>query len=237
MMAFCVAAALELWENKKMNRKFDLWKGYEWNKKSLFNTYIWLCLFFIVLDQASKWIVVNLVPYQTEIALIPNFLYISHIYNTGVVFGLGDGANWTRPINIAISWLMGFAIFNFWRKGLRKENHFMNATLMLLEAGAIGNLIDRTFYWGQNGGPYGVIDWIDLYFGGSPTDRGSFLNPFANFNIADACITIGIILYIVLSLIETSKMTDDEAEAYLDENAFWRKKKKQQEGENDGKNN
>ncbi len=231
-----MVAAQKLWENKSMNRKTDFWKGYHWTKKSFFDTYVWLCLLFVIIDQVSKWLVVNFVSFHSEIEVIPNFLYISHIYNTGVVFGLGDGSSWTRPINIAISWLMSFAIFNFWRKGLKKDDHMMNATLMLLEAGAVGNLIDRTFYWGQNGIPYGVIDWIDLYFGGSPNDRGSFLNPFANFNIADACITVGIILYVVYSIVLTSKMSDEEAEAYLNENAFWRKKKKDGEGDNNGNN-
>ncbi len=217
-----------------MKRGNGFFKGYVWRKESFFNTYIWLCLLFIAADQLSKWLIVKNIAYRSEVEIIPNFLYFSHIYNTGVVFGLGDGASWSRPVNIAISWLMSFAIFNFWRKGLYKENHLMNATLMLLEAGAIGNLIDRTFYWGQNGGPDGVIDWIDLYFGGSPTNRGEFLNPFANFNIADACITVGIIIYFVLSIIETSKMSDEEADEYINENAFW-KKKKTDKSENDGK--
>lgn len=215
-----------------MNRNTSFFKGYVWTKKSIFHTYVWLCLLLVAIDQITKWVVVKQIVFHQEIEIIPNFLYFSHIYNTGVVFGLGDGANWSRPINIAISWLMSFAIFNFWRKALHKEDHLMNATLMLLEAGAIGNLIDRTFYWGQNGGPNGVVDWIDLYFGGSPADRGGFLNPFANFNIADACITVGIILYLVLSIIETSKMSDEEAEEYINENAFWRKKKVVVEDEN-----
>lgn len=220
-----------------MNRKASkgFFQGYVFDKKSIWNTYIWLCLLFVAIDQISKWMVVLYVPKGAEIEIIPNFLYISHIYNTGVIFGLGDGTSWGRPINIAISWLMSFAIFNFWRKGLKKEDHLMNAVLMTLEAGAIGNLIDRTFYWGQNGMPYGVVDFIDLYFGGSPTNRGIFLNPFANFNFADACITVGIVLYLVLSLIETMGMTDEEAEDYINENAFWRKNKDKGEMKNDGK--
>ncbi len=215
-----------------MKRETNFFKGYTWSKKSLFDTYIWLCLLFIALDQLTKWLIVKNVAYGSEVEIIPNFLYFSHVYNTGVVFGLGDGASWSRPINIAISWLMSFAIFNFWRKWLHKENHLMNATLMLLEAGAIGNLIDRTFYWGQNGGPNGVIDWIDLYFGGNPHNRGSFLNPFANFNIADACITVGIIIYFAFSIIETSKMSDEEADEYIAENAFWKKKKAKEDTDN-----
>lgn len=213
----------------------SFFQGYIFDKKSIWNTYIWLCLLFVAIDQITKWLVVIYVPRGAEIEVIPNFLYISHIYNTGVIFGLGDGTSWGRPINIAISWLMSFAIFNFWRKGLKKEDHLMNAVLMTLEAGAIGNLIDRTFYWGQNGMPYGVVDFIDLYFGGSPTNRGHFLNPFANFNFADACITVGIILYIVLSLIQTMGMSDEEAEEYINQNAFWRKNKNKVEEQESGK--
>lgn len=218
-----------------MKRGKGFFRGYKWTAKGFFGTYVWLCILFVILDQISKWVVVKCIPFGAEIEIIPNFLYFSHVYNTGVVFGLGDGASWSRPVNIAISWLMSFAIFNFYRKGLYKENRLMNATLMLLEAGAIGNLIDRTFYWGQNGGPNGVIDWIDLYFGGNPSNRSAFLNPFANFNIADACITVGIILYFVLSIVETSKMSDEEADAYIEENAFWKKKKKGDVNENDNK--
>ncbi len=218
-----------------MKRGSGFFKGYQWSKRSFFDTYLWLCLLFLTIDFVSKWLVFSFVPYRSLVEVIPNFLYITHVYNTGVMFGLGDGMSWSRPLNIAISWIMSFGIFNFWRKGLHKEDHMMNAILMTLEAGAIGNLIDRTFYWGQNGGPYGVVDFVCLYFGGGVNEKYNFANPFASFNIADACITFGIIWYLVYNFVLTSKMTDEEADEYMDENAFWRKKKENKESEISGK--
>lgn len=183
-----------------------------WTKKLFFDSFIWLAVLLFVLDQVSKWAVELNLAVGEEVALIPNFLYVTHIYNKGAVFGVGNGTWWARAIFIAISWIMSIVIFVYYRKNLDKNGKLMNATLMIIWAGALGNLIDRTFYWGQNGGPEGVIDWIEFYLGGGPSAGTSFWNPFAIFNWADSCITVGIIMLIVLLLVQGNKEKDDDEE-------------------------
>jgi len=57
----------------------------------------------------------------------------------------------------------------------------VQVALILIFSGAIGNLIDRILY-------HEVIDFIDLFV-------GSYHWPA--FNIADSCITVGVILMFV----------------------------------------
>ncbi len=48
-----------------------------------------LCaIFAIAIDQVSKYWVVNFVPLNEQITLIPGFLYITHIKNSGGAFGI-----------------------------------------------------------------------------------------------------------------------------------------------------
>jgi signal peptidase II len=182
----------------------------KWTKKLFFDSYFWLFLVMFILDIVSKWAVGLNLEIGQEVALIPNFLYVTHIYNKGAVFGVGDGTWWARAIFIAVSWIMSVVIFIYYRKNILTNGKLMNATLMLIFAGAVGNLIDRTFYWGQNGAPDGVIDWIEFYLGGGPGKGSSFWNPFAIFNWADACITVGIIMLIVILLVESNKKDKDD---------------------------
>ena len=72
-------------------------------------------------------------------------------------------------------------------------------SMALLFAGAVGNLIDRTFYWSGTTGFDGVIDFMCFYLQG-PTN-----NPFAIFNVADASLSIGIVMLIIVLLVRDIK--------------------------------
>ena len=160
------------------------------------------------LDIASKWIVEKNVGLYEQIAIIPNFLYVTKSYNIAIAFSLGEQLGvWGRVINITISLVMSALIFLYW---FRKKEEFRNlehVVAMLLFAGAFGNLIDRAFYWEGTVGFNGVIDFIQFYLAGGPGNPRNFVNPFATFNIADSCLVIGIILLIILLLIDNFKST------------------------------
>ena len=76
-------------------------------------------------------------------------------------------------------------------------------SLMLMIGGAVGNLIDRAFYWESIVGFDGVIDFLDFEFGK--------LGHFATFNIADAALVIGVLLLIVIMIIEMIKESKEKA--------------------------
>jgi len=206
--------------------------SYSWRKKGWFTSFIWLAILLIVIDFVSKWIVELNVPYGTSVTLIPNFLYITLSHNYQGAFNSGSNDQmWVRILLTIISWVMSVAIFLYWRKGLPNNDKLMNSTLMLILAGAIGNAVDRTLYWGpypvkgsiDHDLPYGVIDFIQFYLGGGPSAAYNVvINPFATFNIADSCVTIGIIMLLVILVVREIK-----------EN----KEKEEEDNKNEGKDN
>jgi len=97
-------------------------------------------------------------------------LYITVIPNTGAAFGvLKDNAN--LLIYVGILFLLFFFRFVFKEKN---KNLLFLISSGLIIGGALSNIYDRVFYG------Y-VLDYIDLRF-------------WPVFNLADSCISIGVIL-------------------------------------------
>ena len=121
--------------------------------------------------------------------VIDNFFAITHIRNPGVAFGLG--ADWSAEFKVYL--FIGFsiiaivAILIFFHQ-TPPENKMVRVGLILIFSGAIENLIDRILY-------QEVIDFLDFFY-------GSYHWPA--FNIADSCITIGVLLMFV-DLIQAGK--------------------------------
>ena len=168
-----------------------------------------ISLLLFAIDIITKWVVQsNLAPFE-PLEVIPNFFYITLSYNTGAAFSLG--ANWGvagRVLGILISVIMSTAIGWYWIKKNEEFNTFERAIAALMFSGAIGNLIDRAFYWEAITGFNGVIDFFQFYLGGGPSAPSNIVNPFATFNVADACLVVGIILFIVellISIVKDSK--------------------------------
>lgn len=92
-------------------------------------------------------------------------------YNTGAAFSLGQG--WA-PVFAALAVLIVVALL----VGLRRvRSRAMAVAIGLVVGGALGNLADRLFR-AHHGA---VVDFIELHF-------------WPTFNVADSCITIGVIL-------------------------------------------
>ena len=67
-------------------------------------------------------------------------------------------------------------------------------SLVLVLAGALGNLYDNLFLPAEGGHPYGKVrDFIDVYF-------AAWDLHFPTFNVADACISVGAVLLLATSL-------------------------------------
>lgn len=111
--------------------------------------------------------------------MIDNFFAITHIRNPGVAFGLfAEGpSEYKTYLFIAFSVIAIVAILVFFHQTPQK-NRMVRIGLILIFSGAIGNLIDRILY-------QEVIDFLDFFY-------GSYHWPA--FNIADSCITIGVLL-------------------------------------------
>jgi signal peptidase II len=125
-----------------------------------------------------------------------DFLRITFVENPGMIFGIDVGGQLLRGIfTLALSLGILFYIHH-----IRKEPFIIRFTFALILGGAIGNLIDRMFYgmiFGEAPLFYGrVVDFLDMdffhiNFMGIHTDR------FAVFNVADACVSTGMVLMLL----------------------------------------
>lgn len=171
--------------------------------KWFYFSFIWLMVLVFALDLISKWIVQNNLDVNQVIALIPNFLNITLIHNVGAAFSLGaTGDIGWRIFFIAISTIIGFGLLAYYIVKYKKITTWQKVIYSLIIAGALGNLVDRAFYWKGTVGFDGVIDWIDFQFGNYH---------FATFNLADASLVVGVLALIVLYIIEAIKESKQKA--------------------------
>ncbi len=197
------------------------WTKIKDSRWAIFWSFAWIVPLLVALDQGTKWAVqLNLYEGQ-RVTVIENFLYITLTYNEGSAFGMGSGSTVMRVIFIIISWVMsgvlGYALWHY--RG--KNDKFLNFVLSLCLAGAIGNLIDRTFYFESIVGFSGVIDFVMVYLQGGPSGPNiSYLSPFPIFNVADMCLTIGVILFIVWIIVGYVKDKKAEKKADLDDTSI-----------------
>ena len=181
-----------------------------WTWKSFFLSFLWLPILLIAIDQGSKWAVVKAmedVP-SKSIEVISHFFYITLTYNQGSSFGMGGSIPWMRYVFIVISWAASAAILFYWIRNLYKKDRFIDVLLAFCLAGAIGNGIDRTFYWNETVGFSGVVDFFQFYIFGYGEGKTSF----AIFNVADMYLTCAVIVLIVLLLVREVKASRKESE-------------------------
>jgi signal peptidase II len=144
--------------------------------------FLFISVAILVLDQWTKWLVEVHLPHAASHPLIPGFLNVTHVRNTGVAFGLfashgADGGAWLLVVMGLVALAAVFLYFRF----APARNRLLLAALALIVGGAVGNLIDRL----ASGA---VTDFVDVYV-------GSYHWPA--FNVADSAITVGIGLMIL----------------------------------------
>lgn len=166
---------------------------FEISWKAFLLSFAWLGVLIFAIDIITKWIIVKNVGFGNTVEIIPGFFYIAPILNLGSAYGMGDNIPWMRFVFIVISWTATLLIPFFWLKGLWKKDSWINAIFMLCWAGAIGNAIDRTFYWEGTVGFSGVVDFLQIRLGGWV--------PFGSFNVADASLVIGVLVAVVLIIV------------------------------------
>jgi signal peptidase II len=148
--------------------------------------WLWLSVVVVVLDQASKWLVLkHLAPYQV-IELVPN-LNLTLMFNTGAAFSfLSDAGGWQRWLFATFAAIVTLVLAS-WLLRLKSTERLLAAALALIIGGAVGNLIDRALL-GH------VVDFIQVYL---PFLPFPVFNPWPAFNIADSAITIGVGLLLI----------------------------------------
>ena len=133
-----------------------------------------LALGIAVLDLLSKELLFHVLP-PSGYTLIPHFLSLVRIHNTGVAFGLfreWGGLLWSS-LGLIVSGLI------FWW-GKTEKNRGRKIALGLIAGGALGNAIDRLWHGA-------VFDFLDLHWG---------IYHWPAFNLADTAITLGLGFYL-----------------------------------------
>ncbi len=158
-----------------------------------------LIIDFIILDQISKWLVLEhffkprlqgeslgffdwiTSPYRLppiSVEIMPSF-NLTMVWNQGISFGLFQSGNpW--PLIIMASAIV--IVFSVWL--YRSTSWLETISLSMVIGGAIGNIIDRLHF-------KAVADFLDFYIGGWH---------YPAFNVADSCISVGIVMLVTYNL-------------------------------------
>jgi signal peptidase II len=140
----------------------------------------------LVLDQWTKHLAETSLAGRPPVTVVPGFIDLVHVENTGVAFGLFAAGSSTVGV-LALTLLgmtaLALVLYYFWRTP--ETNRTVLVSLALILGGAVGNLVDRV----MSGS---VTDFIDVYVG---------THHWPTFNTADSAITIGIVLLSIDALL------------------------------------
>ncbi|EOG8975130.1 signal peptidase II [Staphylococcus pseudintermedius] len=141
---------------------------------------LFITLIILIGDQLTKFIIRTQMTLGESFAVVPKFLYITSHRNNGAAWGILSGK---MTFFYIITIIVLIALIVFYIKEA-KNNMLMQIAISLLFSGALGNFIDRV-----SSGE--VVDFIDTVI---------FGYDFPIFNIADASLTIGVVLLIIVLL-------------------------------------
>jgi signal peptidase II len=140
----------------------------------------------IALDQWTKSLVVHNLSIGSEVPfpLVGYYLVLAHTQNNGAAFSIFRD-NWVLVLLIGIAIIV---VASLYLRMLNSGSLVLKLVFGLIIGGAFGNLIDRFLHGGY------VVDFV------------SFRIPeigykFAIFNVADACISVGVFLLLVIVLL------------------------------------
>jgi signal peptidase II len=147
----------------------------------------------VVLDQFTKWLVKHAMLLGQSVPVLGDFIRLTYVENRGIAFGLRVGNGTVFTFFSAAASL--FIVYYLWKQ--RKESATLRISLLLILAGAVGNLIDRIAF-GR------VVDFVDV---GIKTLR------WPVFNVADSSVVVGMGVMVYLMIREESKNRTGKADA------------------------
>jgi signal peptidase II len=150
-------------------------------------TFYMIALAVILLDRATKLLIIRTLRLGQGIPVIPGFFDIVFVLNPGAAFGfLATLSEQVRnPLFILIS-VVAVILIIFYHTRYLRSHRLVSVALGLVLGGAVGNLIDRLRY-GM------VVDFLDVHVG---------QYHWPAFNVADSAISIGVSLMILDMLLD-----------------------------------
>ncbi len=164
---------------------------------------LWIPLFVLILDQATKLTVKSTMELYQSIPILGDFFRLTFVENSGMAFGISFGENTFFTVFSIIA-SIAILIYLFNMKG---EHIYVRISMAVIFGGAIGNLTDRLIR-GR------VVDFLDFDFFDIhiPAFHFLFINfPGYNmtrwpvFNVADMAVTIGMVALFLFILLQKPK--------------------------------
>lgn len=141
----------------------------------------------VVLDQLSKWIVLENISYG-ETIYVASFWNWVLAFNPGAAFSfLADQPGWQRWLFTALA--LGVSGWIAFMLRQHPQQKLLSLALTLVMGGALGNVIDRVRFGA-------VVDFVQWHVAGYY---------WPAFNVADSAITIGAVLLVIDQLTSANK--------------------------------
>ena len=155
----------------------------------MIRTGLWIATLVLVLDQASKWWILNRVLTGPDgfLPLAP-FFSLVRVWNQGISFGILGGEGAPSPMLLTLFSFSAAFLLMIWLG--RTQRPWTGWGVGLIVGGALGNAVDRLRYGA-------VFDFLDFH---------ALDVHWPAFNLADAAICAGVTMIVIDVLLERREL-------------------------------
>lgn len=159
---------------------------------------LWPSAVLVLLDQVTKWLIEHYIEPGTSVQVLGSFLVFTHQLNPAGAMSIRLG-----PPAFYMVVTVCVVIFLAYTLVAHPPARVTRWALLLVLGGAVGNLIDRIRLGA-------VVDFVDVEFFdfslpaidlGPIHVPGDTMTRWPVFNVADSCVTVGIVLLILATFI------------------------------------
>ncbi|WP_172249816.1 signal peptidase II [Saccharibacillus deserti] len=162
--------------------------------------YYVIALVAFLIDQGTKYLVATRMEIKEQIPIIGDFFILTSHRNKGAAFGILQEQQWFFII-VTLVVVAGIVWYLQRVKHAKGSARLLPVALSLVLGGALGNFLDR-LRMGE------VVDFFLFNF-------GSYSFPI--FNVADACIVVGVALIIIDTLLDAKRPNETQSTDKLEE--------------------
>lgn len=139
----------------------------------------------VALDQLTKVLVSKSLALGESVTVVPGLVRFTMVRNTGMAFGLLSGSDMPyKSLLVTLASLVAMAAVAYFALQSATSERIARVGLLCILGGALGNILDRVRLG------Y-VVDFVDVFYGNAH---------WPAFNLADACISVGVGLLLLDSL-------------------------------------